>query len=102
MEQLCPMLQLRVCTGDKHPPAVHRHPASSVTLSKDEPRSSAEAGHTSSVTLSPEPLSTHTGHPVQLPALLLRDDVVQQHSLGAIQLLRVVDKLHIAVEERAP
>lgn len=29
MEQLCPMLQLRVCTGDKHPPAVHRHPVSS-------------------------------------------------------------------------
>ena len=43
----------------------------------------------------------HTGHAVQLPALLLRQDVIQEDALGPVQLLRVVDKRDVLIEQRA-
>lgn len=43
----------------------------------------------------------HTGHTVQLPALLFWQDVIQEDPLRPVQLLRVVDERDVLVEQRA-
>lgn len=91
-----PVLQLWVCYGDKHLTALHRHPGISCNTQRvrHEPRASPGADHTFSshkpdagesirhsaqvaAMSRPGVLPTHTGHPVKLSALLLRDDVIQ-------------------------
>lgn len=43
---------------------------------------------------------THVGEALKLPALVSRDDLVQQHALGAVQLLASHAHLNIAMRLR--
>lgn len=66
----------------------------------DETRTKAPAGWRQASRQAPPSPCPHSGHAVELPALFFGQDVIQENPLRPVQLLRVVDKRDVLVEQR--